>query len=139
MRIKKTSETRALAGNIVNAYSESQNSTYSCDYVNGCNTYSTTEVNTGKKWIDGKDIYRKVIVAPGTMTANNWVTMGSASNAETLVKGIMYLRDDDLNIGAVWNEVMMRIINNDVQYYQSVTLLTHNYTGAIIEYTKTTD
>lgn len=35
MRIKKTSETRALAGNIVNAYSESQNSTYSCDYLNG--------------------------------------------------------------------------------------------------------
>ncbi len=34
MRIKKTSETRALAGNIVNAYSESQNSTYSCNYVN---------------------------------------------------------------------------------------------------------
>ena len=33
--IRKTSETRALAGNIVNAYSESQNSTYSCDYLNG--------------------------------------------------------------------------------------------------------
>lgn len=25
------------------------------------NTYSTEETNTGKKWIDGKDIYRKVI------------------------------------------------------------------------------
>ena len=33
--IKKTSETRALAGNIVNAYSKSQKSTYSCDYLNG--------------------------------------------------------------------------------------------------------
>ena len=34
MRIKKTSETRALAGNIVNAYSESQNSAYSSKYCN---------------------------------------------------------------------------------------------------------
>lgn len=34
MRIKKTSETRALAGNIVNAYSESQNSAYASDYAN---------------------------------------------------------------------------------------------------------
>lgn len=34
MRIKKTSETRALAGNIVNAYSESQNSAYASKYCN---------------------------------------------------------------------------------------------------------
>lgn len=33
--IRKTSETRALAGNIVNAYSESQNSAYSSEYING--------------------------------------------------------------------------------------------------------
>lgn len=31
------------------------------DKITNTNTYSTEEVNTGKKWIDGKDIYRKVI------------------------------------------------------------------------------
>lgn len=29
-------------------------------------TYSTEETNTGKKWIDGKDIYRKVFIATKT-------------------------------------------------------------------------
>lgn len=32
--IRKTSETRALAGTVVNTYSESQTSAYSCNYVN---------------------------------------------------------------------------------------------------------
>lgn len=31
------------------------------DKITNTNTYSTEEKNTGKKWIDGKDIYRKVI------------------------------------------------------------------------------
>ncbi len=31
------------------------------DKITNTNTYSTEEVNTGKKWIDGKDIYIKVI------------------------------------------------------------------------------
>ena len=34
MRIKKTSETRALAGTVVNTYSESQTSAYSSYYMN---------------------------------------------------------------------------------------------------------
>ena len=29
--------------------------------ITNANIYSTSETNTGKKWIDGKDIYRKVI------------------------------------------------------------------------------
>lgn len=31
------------------------------DKITNATTYSTSETNTGKKWIDGKDIYRKVI------------------------------------------------------------------------------
>lgn len=34
MRIKKTSETRALAGTILNAQNSSTTDTYSCDYIN---------------------------------------------------------------------------------------------------------
>ena len=30
-------------------------------------SYSTNEVNTGKKWIDGKTIYRKVLVSQNTI------------------------------------------------------------------------
>ena len=31
------------------------------DKITSINTYSTSETNTGKKWKDGKDIYRKII------------------------------------------------------------------------------
>lgn len=31
------------------------------NYINTMNEYSTTEVDTGKKWIDGKSIYRKCL------------------------------------------------------------------------------
>jgi hypothetical protein len=31
------------------------------DKITNANIYSTSEINTGKKWKDGKDIYRKVI------------------------------------------------------------------------------
>lgn len=36
--------------------------------------YSTDEVNTGVKWIDGRDVYRKVILldSPITINSNAW-------------------------------------------------------------------
>lgn len=34
--------------------------------------YSTSEVNTGKKWIDGKPIYRKVVTATAGAGPNAW-------------------------------------------------------------------
>lgn len=46
---------------IQNSKNNSQSNTYSCDYINDLNTYSTNEIDTGKVWIDGKKIYRKVI------------------------------------------------------------------------------
>lgn len=39
--------------------------------ITNANAYSTEEINTGKKWINGKDIYRKVFVA--TKTSDNLV------------------------------------------------------------------
>lgn len=86
--IRKTSETRALAGNIVNAYSESQNSTYSCDYVNNMMSYSTNEINTGKIWIDGKPIYRKVFTGTLGTTASNDISF----SIDTLIDEGGYVR-----------------------------------------------
>ena len=43
----------------------------------GLPSYFTTETNTGMKWIDGKDIYRKVIEYQPTATIG---TVGQATN-----------------------------------------------------------
>lgn len=59
MAIRKVSQTPPTMASIVNTYSTSEQDGYACDYINTCNTYSTSEIDTGKTWIDGKTIYRK--------------------------------------------------------------------------------
>lgn len=53
----------------VNEYTESSSQAYACDYINGLQTYSTTEQVVGT-WTDGKPIYRKVIDITDTKTAS---------------------------------------------------------------------
>ena len=95
------------------------------------NTYSTTEQVVGT-WIDNKPIYRKVYSINGTMAQNAWTTLASLSNVDTLVKGLMGGSSNN----CVWNDVLLRVLNNNIQYYSS---LTHSYSWVIVEYTKTTD
>ena len=47
-------------GLIVNTESTSTTNAYSANYVNECNTYSSSETFTGKYWNNGKKIYRKI-------------------------------------------------------------------------------
>ena len=58
--------TNYVNNKILDSYSTSNTSTYSCNYINnnsgGTEVYSTTETLTNKVWIDGKPIYRKVII-----------------------------------------------------------------------------
>lgn len=55
---------------ITNVHSESTTTGYSAAYTNARNTYSTSETFTGKYWINGKPIYRKVITGTKTGTTN---------------------------------------------------------------------
>ena len=93
--------------------------------------YSTTEKVIGT-WIDGKPIYRKVYSISGDMIASAWTTLTSLSNVGTLVKGLMGGSANN----CVWNDVILRVLNNNIQYYSA---LTHSYSWLIVEYTKTTD
>ena len=61
MRIKKVSQTTATQAQVVDGYSTSTTDSYSCNYENSINTYSTDEVKTNKAWIGGKPIYRKML------------------------------------------------------------------------------
>ena len=48
---------------------------------NSLTVYSTDEVKTNKKWIDGKDIYRKVVVFP--FVPNNQYNINAVPNLGT--------------------------------------------------------
>lgn len=95
------------------------------------NTYSTTEKVVGT-WIDGKPIYRKAYSISGSLVQNAWTTLTSLSNVATLTKGLMGGSSNN----CVWNDVLLRVLNNNIQYYSP---LVHAYSWLIVEYTKTTD
>jgi hypothetical protein len=97
-------------------------------------SYSTEEVNTGKKWIDGKPIYRKVV-----KNLSFGGTVGSWDNTGATITNVSKLIKVDAiksNEGPV-NFMNFGMSGNNLQY---VTY--HNWTGTdtvIVEYTKTTD
>lgn len=100
------------------------------NYLVDSTTYSTTETVVGT-WL-GKPRYGRVYSINGTMAQNAWTTLLSISNVDTLVKGLMGGSPNN----CVWNDTLLRVVNNNLQYYCP---LTHAYTWVIIEYTKTTD
>ena len=90
MRIKKISQTTPIQAQVVDGYSTSANDSYSCNYVNGLNEYSTTEKRIGT-WIDGKPLYRKTYYLKDVdIPKTNKVLLDfSDLNAETA-----FLKDD---------------------------------------------
>lgn len=100
------------------------------NYLVDSTTYSTTETVVGT-WL-GKPRYGRVYSINGTMAQNAWTTLLSISNVDTLVKGLMGGSPNN----CVWNDTLLRVVNNNLQYYSS---LAHAYTWVVIEYTKTTD
>lgn len=60
-QIKKVAPTTSIQAQVVNTYNTSDSDTYSCDYINNSESYSTSEVKTNKTWF-GKPVYRKMLI-----------------------------------------------------------------------------
>lgn len=141
MRIKKTSETRALAGIILNAQNNSTTDTYSCDYINKLNTYSTTEQKVGT-WIDDKPIYRKVIEANNVSLSSSGVNIPSGiANVGVVTKLDINMKYNDNSWFSFWHLTDIKLSNNNdiTLYTDSSSTATFPKIYIIIEYTKTTD
>lgn len=98
-------------------------------------SYSTTEINTGKKWIDGKTIYRKCfteLTYGGTTGA--WTNTGATlSNVDKLIKADGLMEQEPSTM-----QICFRINNSNVQYLTSIGWGSSKK-ALILEYTKTTD
>ena len=134
IKVKNTTPTMA---SIVDDYSTSTQDGYSCNYFNDCNAYSTTEINTGKTWIDGKPIYRKVIQATDIDT-----------EFSTGVSNIDKLWFCNSGSYIYWSNDYFYEIGRADFYYQKSTnkikadaaSVANNWSCVLtIEYTKTTD
>jgi Tfp pilus assembly major pilin PilA len=110
--------------------------------IESLQTYSTSEVNTGKVWIDGKPIYRKVVQTTMGSTINSWNKIVNLS-IDTLTRkdGFWVSGTDKYPIERSYNNEEITIYYNQNGIYEK-----HNYTFVnnknatlILEYTKTTD
>jgi hypothetical protein len=144
--IRKTSETTPYAGHTVNAYSESESNAYSCDYINDALDYSTDEVNTHKKWIDGKDIYRKVLSYSSSYTNTGSRTITHNLGIDTYTKEVYgHLKYSGLTFPVPryandGNNIGVSSISSNSLIIDVATAIT-SYSNLILEleYTKITD
>lgn len=113
------------------------------NFVEEKNSYSTTEMLTGGKWIDGKPIYRKVVDC-GALTNN------TAKNIAHNIQNISFVVDyyaistngsEWIGIPASWTtaSVGITVDPTDIIIRPYSDRRTYTTTYAIIEYTKTTD
>ena len=104
MRIKKTSGTTILTGNIINSLeSDSQSNAPSINAVNKRFTYSTK----GKEqivgyWINGKPIYRKIIETSENSTSVSIST--GISNMDWLIKasGVSKIKNQQIYLPLIF-------------------------------------
>lgn len=111
--------------------------------------YSTNEVDTGKVWIDGKKIYRKVIHYTGVITSGNGATISNIPAIADIVTFQGTLKNNADNnifpIGYTWSnfgEVVQQNMPFVIQSNGNITCAPYGFDitdiNIIIEYTKTT-
>ncbi len=108
--------------------------------------YSTSDVDTGKKWVDGKPIYRKVVTATN-QGQNATITFSPAIENLDLVISIEGFMKATTGGGAGYQLGIPKAdeyyyVNTDtgvVQLMSRSTSYNAQYVHAIVEYTKTTD
>lgn len=129
---------------VKNTQSNSQDDTYSCDYVNKLHSYSTTEQVVGT-WTDGSTLYGKTIVFDN-INLNNGQTalsIGVANAYIRFIKDGMFTMTSGYRfpLNCYWSlsQGVSAIINNDnksiliwCDYQNTINSLT-----VYVEYTKT--
>ena len=149
MRIKKVSQTTSTQAQVVDGYSTSTTDSYSCNYVNSLNDYSTTEQVVGK-WIDNKPIYRKVIDTTYSGTINT-----NIQNLDTMVKMDVLAKQTTTNdwrnlpwlyaSGSTYGDpswgggFYFIFANSTIKFQLGSSLDDISKLVIILEYTKTTD
>jgi len=110
--------------------------------------YSTDETFTGMYWIDGKKVYRKVVVYTETRASGDSIPIGTISNMDTVINcNIMFKASNGVTF---WAERYSGSSDYVVMWIDTGGIITIRQTNgssvylsapiyAIVEYTKTTD
>ena len=108
--------------------------------INAERSYSTTEINTGKKWIDGKPIYRKCYDAGSYVSNIDWDV--TSLNIDVLINSQVIGCNSADGTSTKWTMSLASGVDSRQAYLSLghfVTSGDYYKRYAIIEYTKTTD
>ena len=138
LEIWNNSNTFTAGGQTIFTANLTQLGIFYCDYSVINQPYSTSEVQTGTRWIDGKPIYRKVFpmdISVSNGATANWQTVASVAgmNIEKLING---WGTSPQNGSAIYNDLIQVNGNNLQVWPEGYGIRLDNI---IIEYTKTTD
>ncbi|MCI8641038.1 MAG: hypothetical protein HFJ59_04105 [Clostridia bacterium] len=144
--LESDSTTNALSANQGKLLNEKINNQE--EVLNNINIYSTDEINTGKKWINGKPMYRKIIQF--TLSNNSSVDLSSLNFEDGIIEwgriiltsgGLKYIDILPYSSGSS-TYCWMQIVHNGSKWLFA-TPHTADANGATVEacllYTKTTD
>ena len=111
----------------------------------GTEDYSTEETFTGKHWIDGKPIYRKVINSTCPSKSATWATISSNLNADEILSytGYIEFSTSEHKLLALGTSQFTYFQLNKTSHELQIATNDSGFFGkpikVIIEYTKTTD
>ena len=111
------------------------------EYVDSSNSYSTNEVKTGGKWIDGKPIYRKTLVFTNITLTSTPTQIGTIDIPITnIIKTEEFVLKNDLaSAGSSYESVYIEA-SGKIFARQDLSSITNGWNIYFtIEYTKTTD
>lgn len=95
--------------------------------------YSTTEVNTGQKWIDGiHDIYNIVIAYSSALALNSWVKVATFTDENIIPLEASAINTNDANLIQVSADFDI----NDGLYINNRNVVSYTPTHVIIKYVK---
>lgn len=108
------------------------------------NDYSTSEVDTGCTWIDGKHIYKKTIDFGTLPNASSKAVSHGISNLDTVIKCEAFSKDSNniqrpipyTHIGSGLGGIVLDVKNSIVQIFTDSDRSTF-YTYVTLYYTKT--
>lgn len=143
--IIKASQTTATQAQVVDVYSASTTNSYSCNYVNRLETYSTDEIRVGT-WIN-KPLYRKVYYVNAFANNSNVYLDINVENVDTVISANGYAKNSSHTETIFLNSSYSNTIYDAIVWEESTNKLRlhstsdrSGYSGYVwIEYTKTTD
>lgn len=144
--IIKAFQSSGTVADVSTTTTTSDTDTYSCNYINSMDKYSTNEIKTNKIWIDGKPIYRKVLSYSSsyTNTGSRTITHNlGVDNYTNIVYGFLNYAGMTFPIPRIANDGnnvgISSISSNSLIIDVATAITSYSNLILVLEYTKTTD